>query len=36
MDLSVQNDDKAVLCGFDCFVGEKWVLIGNFTPESLV
>ena len=27
MDLSVQNDDKAVLCGFDCFVGEKGALI---------
>ena len=31
MDLSVQNDDKAVLCGFDCFVGEKGALIGSFS-----
>ena len=27
MDLSVQNDDNAVLCGFDLFVGEKRVLM---------
>ena len=29
MDLSVQNDDKAVLCSFDLFVGKKGALIGN-------
>ena len=30
MDLSVQNDDNVVLCGFDCFVEKKGALIGSF------
>ena len=34
MDLSVQNDDKAVLCGFDCFVEEKGALIGSLSKQK--
>ena len=36
MDLSVQNDDNVVLCGFDCFVEKNGALIGSFSNQMIL